>query len=140
MRKTGKARKWAYEEFGHAELSDARRTSRLVHMTAAAALKPGGTVLDVFRSSVDRHGTFRASRCCACPPPEDGQLRQLFRPKWERSLMASNDHADDMIGFVNLMTIQFLIFHCFFFCVVLCFFMAPSGVHRTPTKETLCPT
>ena len=52
------ARNWAYEEFGHAELGDARRTSRLVRMTAAAARRPGGTVLDVFRTSADRQGAY----------------------------------------------------------------------------------
>ena len=54
----GDARIWAYEEFGHAELGDPRRTARLVHMAAALAERPGGKVLDVFRSSAERQGAY----------------------------------------------------------------------------------
>ncbi|WP_437759400.1 IS4 family transposase [Sorangium sp. So ce1389] len=52
------ARNWAYEEFGHAELGDARRTMRLVRMATAAALRPGGTVLEVFLSSAERQAAY----------------------------------------------------------------------------------
>src|SRR5690348_13902849 len=49
---------WAHEEFGHAQLGDARRTLRLVRMAAEAARCPGGTALDVFRSHADRQGAY----------------------------------------------------------------------------------
>lgn len=52
------ARRWAYEEFGHAELGDARRTARLVRMAVAATLHPGGTVPEVFRSGADRQAAY----------------------------------------------------------------------------------
>jgi hypothetical protein len=52
------ARDWAYEEFGHAELGDARRTSRLVRMAAALAEHPGGRVLDVFRSGAEQQAAY----------------------------------------------------------------------------------
>ncbi|AGP35884.1 hypothetical protein SCE1572_16075 [Sorangium cellulosum So0157-2] len=51
-------RRWAYEEFGHADLGDARRTTRLVRMATAAALRPGDTVLDVFLSSAERQTDY----------------------------------------------------------------------------------
>jgi Transposase DNA-binding len=51
-------REWAHEEFGHAQLGDARRTHRLVRMAAEAARHPGGTVLDVFRSHAERQGAY----------------------------------------------------------------------------------
>ena len=52
------ARDWAYEEFGHAELGDVRRTDRIVRMAAALAEQPGGKVLDVFRSSAERQAAY----------------------------------------------------------------------------------
>ncbi|WXB19694.1 IS4 family transposase [Pendulispora albinea] len=52
------AREWAYEEFGHAELGDARRTARLVRMTASLAARPGGRVLEVFRSSAEQQAAY----------------------------------------------------------------------------------
>jgi len=52
------ARKWAHEEFGHAQLGDARRTIRLVRMAAAAARHPGGAVSDVFRTQAERQGAY----------------------------------------------------------------------------------
>jgi hypothetical protein len=61
-------RAWAYEEFGHAELGDSRRTARLVRMVAALAEQPGGKVLDVFRSGAERQGAYDLlgnSRVCA---------------------------------------------------------------------------
>nr|WP_235880176.1 IS4 family transposase [Polyangium aurulentum] len=50
-------REWAHEEFGHAQLGDARRTVRLVRMAAEAARHPGGTVLEVFRCHAEQQGT-----------------------------------------------------------------------------------
>ncbi len=56
------AREWAHSEFGHARLGDARRTARLVQMAAGVVRRPGGKVLDVFRSSaVERPGSVRLS-------------------------------------------------------------------------------
>jgi hypothetical protein len=54
--KRREARAWAYEEFGHAELGDTRRTMRLVRMAASLAERPGGKILDVFRSSAEQQG------------------------------------------------------------------------------------
>ena len=51
-------REWAYEEFGHAELGDSRRTARVVRMVAALAEQPGGKVLDVFRSSAEQQAAY----------------------------------------------------------------------------------
>ena len=51
-------REWAHEEFGHAELGDPRRTDRLVRMAAALAERPGGKVLDVFRSNAEQQGAY----------------------------------------------------------------------------------
>jgi Transposase DNA-binding/Transposase DDE domain len=52
------AREWAYAEFGHAQLGDARRTARLVQMAAGVVRRPAGKVLDVFRSSAERQGAY----------------------------------------------------------------------------------
>lgn len=52
------AREWAYEEFGHADLGDSRRTARLVRMAASLAEKPGGKVLTVFRSNAEQQGAY----------------------------------------------------------------------------------
>jgi hypothetical protein len=52
------ARAWAYEEFGHAELGDSRRTARLVRMAASLAERPGGKILDVFRSNAEQQGAY----------------------------------------------------------------------------------
>jgi hypothetical protein len=49
---------WAEEEFGHARLPDDRHRQRLVQMGASAAARPGGKVLDVFRSSAERQGAY----------------------------------------------------------------------------------
>jgi hypothetical protein len=50
---------WAQEEFGHAELGDARRTARLVAMGSQVARRPGGTVTKVFEDAAAREGAFR---------------------------------------------------------------------------------
>jgi hypothetical protein len=43
MRDEGRTtREWAYEEFGHTDLGDARRTARFVRMAAGLAEQPGG--------------------------------------------------------------------------------------------------
>jgi len=52
------AREWAYEEFGHADLGDSRRTARLVRMAASLEKKPGGKVLTVFRSNAEQQGAY----------------------------------------------------------------------------------
>jgi hypothetical protein len=53
------AGQWAREEFGHAELGDRRRVERLVRMAASVALRPGGTVTSVIKTSAQREGAFR---------------------------------------------------------------------------------
>jgi hypothetical protein len=52
------ARRWAHEEFGHAELGDVRRTARLVRMATAAVLHPGGTVPAVFHRADERQAAY----------------------------------------------------------------------------------
>lgn len=49
---------WAAACFRGAELGDARRTARAVRMASGAARRPGGRVLDVFRSSAARQGAY----------------------------------------------------------------------------------
>jgi hypothetical protein len=48
------AQDWAYEEFGHASLGDARQTARLVRTAASLAEEPGGKVLTVCRSNAEQ--------------------------------------------------------------------------------------
>jgi hypothetical protein len=48
----------AYEELGHAQLGDSRRTARVVRMAASLVEQPGGKVLDVFRSSAERQAAY----------------------------------------------------------------------------------
>jgi hypothetical protein len=49
---------WASEEFGQAELGDARRTARLVRMGAAAARSPAGKVTAVFADDAELQGAY----------------------------------------------------------------------------------
>jgi len=49
---------WAEEVFGHADLGDSRRTRRLVRIAAEAAVRPGGRVLHVCRTSASRQGAY----------------------------------------------------------------------------------
>jgi hypothetical protein len=51
-------RAWARACFGGLELGDARRTARAVEMAVAAARRPGGRVLDVYRTSAERQGAY----------------------------------------------------------------------------------
>lgn len=55
---TDDSREWALEQFGGLELGDARRTARAVEMARAAARRPGGRVLDVYRTSAERQGAY----------------------------------------------------------------------------------
>jgi Transposase DNA-binding/Transposase DDE domain len=48
----------AWEDFGQAELGDARRTQRLVAMAATAHRRPAGRVLQVFETSAERQGAY----------------------------------------------------------------------------------
>jgi hypothetical protein len=52
------ARKWAYEEFGGADLGDQRRRSRLLAIATQLALTPDGRISRVFRGSADRQGAY----------------------------------------------------------------------------------
>jgi Transposase DNA-binding/Transposase DDE domain len=61
-------RSWAEEEFGQAELGDARRTSRLVAFAAAVAARPAGTVTKALSSSAAREGAFRLLENTAVRP------------------------------------------------------------------------
>lgn len=61
---------WALEEFGRAELGDARRTRRLVSIAAAAAEAPAGRVTEVMAASSEREGAYRFLEA----PPSAAQL------------------------------------------------------------------
>ncbi len=50
---------WSKEEFGSANLGDARRQKRLVQMAARVAEAPAGTVSAVFRTAAEREGAYR---------------------------------------------------------------------------------
>ena len=52
------SRAWARGCFGALELGDARRTARAVEMALAASRRPGGRVLDVYRTSAERQGAY----------------------------------------------------------------------------------
>jgi hypothetical protein len=52
------ARDWARDEFGGADLGDARRTGRLVSIAAAAAQRPSGLVAAVFANDAERQGAY----------------------------------------------------------------------------------
>jgi hypothetical protein len=52
-------RLWAQEEFGQANLGDARRTKRLMSMAVSAAQFPGGKLTEVFQESADRQGAYK---------------------------------------------------------------------------------
>ncbi len=49
---------WATAEFGQVELSDSRRTARLVAMGAAACERPSGKVAAVFGTDREREGAY----------------------------------------------------------------------------------
>ena len=49
---------WADQEFGHAELGDRRRTSRLKKMAAQAALFPSGKVSEVYQDDAARQAAY----------------------------------------------------------------------------------
>ncbi len=49
---------WASEEFGHVDLGDSRRTTRLVRMAARVAQCPAGRVSDVFAADAERQGAY----------------------------------------------------------------------------------
>jgi hypothetical protein len=51
-------RAWAVEEFGAAQLGDARRRARLITMATRVAQNPGGHVSSVFRRSAERQGAY----------------------------------------------------------------------------------
>jgi len=53
-----KARSWAWDEFGSADLGDTRRTARLVAMAATAAHRPSGLVSQVFENNAERQGAY----------------------------------------------------------------------------------
>ncbi|HXS15600.1 MAG TPA: IS4 family transposase [Polyangiaceae bacterium] len=53
---------WAFEEFGDADLGDARRSRRVVALAASMALKPGGRVTAVVTHSAEREAAFRLLR------------------------------------------------------------------------------
>lgn len=62
------ARDYALEDFGDAELGDARRTARVVSMAATAHVRPAGRVLQVFQTSAERQGAYDSLRNAACKP------------------------------------------------------------------------
>lgn len=53
-----KTSKWALEEFGRADLGDARWERRLVEMATTVERRPAGTVTEAFRSAAERQGAY----------------------------------------------------------------------------------
>lgn len=49
---------WAFEEFGHAELGDSRRTARLVDMGREACQRPSGRVSEVYLDLASRQRAY----------------------------------------------------------------------------------
>lgn len=49
---------WAREEFGAADLGDARRNHRLIRLAARVAQQPGGTIAGVCRSAAERQAAY----------------------------------------------------------------------------------
>jgi len=76
------ARSWALEEFGTAELCDARWRTRLIAMAAQAARRPGGKVSQVFNNPAERQGAYgliesaRVSRSEIAQPMFDAGARR----------------------------------------------------------------
>jgi hypothetical protein len=64
------ARQWASEEFGLAELGDARRVKRLVRIARETMNRPAGEVTAVFGETAAREGTFRLLENDAVDPEE----------------------------------------------------------------------
>lgn len=56
---SGASRRWAYETFGDLEAGDRRRRRRVVALAAGVAMRPAGTVTDVFDDGADREGAYR---------------------------------------------------------------------------------
>jgi hypothetical protein len=52
------ASRWAAEEFGNAQLGDARRVKRLVALATGAAAHPDGRITAVFPRDADRQGAY----------------------------------------------------------------------------------
>lgn len=50
---------WAQEEFGGADIGDARRTVRLVDVATGAAARPAGRITEVYGHGADRTAAFR---------------------------------------------------------------------------------
>jgi hypothetical protein len=79
---------WAREEYGHAELGDPRRTNRLVRMAASLAERPGGKILDVFRSNAEQQGAYdllsnvRVTREAMLAAAETATLRRCAGEPW----------------------------------------------------------
>lgn len=62
--------RWSLEEFGDADLGDARRRSRLLQMAARVAEQPAGTVSAVFADPAEREGAYRLLSNEAVDPGE----------------------------------------------------------------------
>ncbi len=61
---------WAEAVFGRAKLGDARRTRRVVSMTSAAILRPGGTLTAVFDNPAELAGAYDLVENEAVDPEE----------------------------------------------------------------------
>ena len=115
------ARDWAVDEFGAANLEDARWRTRLIAMGAQAARRPGGTVSEVFNDAAARQGAYGLLECadvtrsqiaeamfaadarrCACHPfvfvPVDGSSVTLTDVMRAKGFGSIGDHVHGARG------------------------------------------
>ena len=67
---THTTRDWAFEEFRHSRIDDARWRRRLVEMGAQAARRPAGRVAETFRDDAGRQGAYGLLESDAVGPEE----------------------------------------------------------------------
>ena len=85
---------WAEAEFGGAELGDARRSRRLVHLAEEVARRPAGTVTGACSSSASREGAFRLLESGAVKARAIGDamcLAGAARCQWEKVVFVPVD-------------------------------------------------
>lgn len=82
---------WAQMEFASADLGDARRTNRLVHMATRLAENPGGTLPQAFSSWAELKGAYRF-----LDQPQGG-WKEISEPHWQRTRAACREPGEYLI-------------------------------------------